>query len=63
VLRKQGLCSCAMTRQLGKPSIEDLFDRGPVAQPEDTSMIRCYENVPVDLPIVVVTARERQRWG
>src|ERR1700737_1539373 len=50
-----------MTQQFGTPSIEDLVDRGPVAQPEDTSMICRYEYVPGLSLIVVVVARDRHR--
>src|ERR1017187_6454298 len=48
-----------MTQQFGTPSIEDLVDRDPVAQPEDASMICRYEYIPSLSLIVVVVARDR----
>src|ERR1700729_2709953 len=48
-----------MTQQFGAPSIEDLVDSGPVAQPEDAGMICRYEYVPGLSLIVVIVARDR----
>src|ERR1700689_2123012 len=50
-----------MTQQFGTPSVEDLVDRGPVVQPEDTSMICRHEYVPSLALIVVIVARDRHR--
>src|SRR5580700_4507867 len=48
-----------MTQQFGTPSIKDLVDHGPVAEPEDTSLICRYEYLPGLSLIVVVVARDR----
>src|SRR6516164_3788976 len=50
-----------MTQQFGAPSIEDLVDRGPFAQPENTSMICSHEYIPRLSLTVVVAARDRHR--